>query len=219
MSAAASRARPWLTIHEASDLLGVSPATLRRWTETGDVRAFVTPGGHRRFDRSSVLSMLPSRPKGARSLHDLGETPEHVVRAYRRELAATRALGGWVSNLDDSTDRAGFREPGRRMLAGILGALDAASPEDSERSMAVAVDAAALQGSLAREGGIGVATLIDGFHRFRLPFLDELGRIAHRRHLAPQEAVDLLLAASRLFDRLLLALVEAHGGTANARQA
>ena len=218
MSAAASRTRPWLTIHEASDLLGVSTATVRRWTETGDLRAFVTPGGHRRFDRSSVLGMLPSRPKQGRSLHDLGETPEHVVRAYRRELAATRALGGWVSSLDDATDRAGFREPGRRMLAGILGALDAATPADSERSIADAVEAATLQGTMAREGGIRLATLIDGFHRFRLPFLDELGRIAHRRHLASDESIDLLLAASRLFDRLLLAIVEAHGTTSSEAQ-
>jgi excisionase family DNA binding protein len=215
MNAAATRTRPWLTIHEASDLLGVSPATVRRWTETGDLRAFVTPGGHRRFDRRSVLEMLPARSKQPRSLRDLGETPEHVVRAYRRELAATRALGDWVSSLDDSTDRAMFREPGRRMLVGILGALDAASTEDSERSMADAVAAATRHGSLARAGGLGVSTLIDGFHRFRLPFLDELARIANRRHLASDEAMDLLLAASRLFDRLLLATVDGHGATSS----
>lgn len=50
----------WLTVHEACELIGVSPATLRRWSSAGRVNAFVTPGGHRRFARSTILSLLPT---------------------------------------------------------------------------------------------------------------------------------------------------------------
>lgn len=50
----------WLSIHEACELIGVSPATLRRWNAAGTVDAFMTPGGHRRFARSVILSMLPA---------------------------------------------------------------------------------------------------------------------------------------------------------------
>ncbi len=49
----------WLTLGEACALVGVSPATLRRWSDNGDVRAFTTPGGHRRFARSAILGLLP----------------------------------------------------------------------------------------------------------------------------------------------------------------
>jgi excisionase family DNA binding protein len=199
-----------MTIHEASDLIGVSPATLRRWTEAGDLEAFVTPGGHRRFARSSILGLLPSGAKPRRSLRELGETPEHVVRQYRREIASHQSPGGWVQQLGEA-DRESFREPGRRILAGVLGFLDAPTLEESERLLAGALDASARYGALARERGMLIDVLTETFLQFRLPFLHELGRIARRRRLPTDEAMDLLLAASRVFDRLLLGLINGYG--------
>jgi excisionase family DNA binding protein len=206
-----------MTIHEASDLIGVSPATLRRWTEAGDLEAFVTPGGHRRFSRSSILGLLPSGSKPRRTLRQLGETPEHVVRQYRREIAGHQSAGGWVQELGEA-DRESFREPGRRILAGVLGFLDAPTPEESERLLTGAMDASARYGALARERGMLIDAVTETFLQFRLPFLHELGGIAKRRRLPTEEAMDLLLAASRAFDRLLLRLIsgyrEAPTGTA-----
>ncbi len=56
----------WLTLHEACSLVGVSPATLRRWSNNGDVSTFTTPGGHRRFAKSAILGLL-RMPRGASS--------------------------------------------------------------------------------------------------------------------------------------------------------
>ncbi|HET9680907.1 MAG TPA: helix-turn-helix domain-containing protein, partial [Candidatus Limnocylindrales bacterium] len=84
----------WLTIAEASALVGVSEATLRRWAEAGDVEAFVTPGGHRRFLRQAILDLLPRPGRPHRTLSELGGTPERVVRQYRREL--TTAGSRWL---------------------------------------------------------------------------------------------------------------------------
>ncbi len=50
----------WLTLHEACSLIGVSPATLRRWSNNGDISTFTTPGGHRRYARSAILALLPA---------------------------------------------------------------------------------------------------------------------------------------------------------------
>jgi glutamyl-tRNA reductase len=49
----------WLTVREACALVGVSPATLRRWSDNGEVTTFTTPGGHRRFARSAIQALLP----------------------------------------------------------------------------------------------------------------------------------------------------------------
>ena len=50
----------WLTVRDACELVGVSPATLRRWSDNGEITTFTTPGGHRRFARSAILGLLPA---------------------------------------------------------------------------------------------------------------------------------------------------------------
>jgi excisionase family DNA binding protein len=203
-------ARAWLTIHEAGDLIGVSEATLRRWAEAGDVEAFVTPGGHRRFARSSILALLPRPGRRHRTLRDLGETPERVVRHYRRSLAAG-SVAGWLPQVDEAEKEA-FREPGRRMLAAVLGYLDAVTPAEGEADLAAARAASAEYGRLARERGLGVREVTSIFLHLRAPFLEELSTIARRRRLEASESISLILAAASVFDQLLLALVEAAEG-------
>lgn len=209
MTNASGSAHAWMTMQEASDLIGISPATLRRWTDAGDLEAFITPGGHRRFARSSILGLLPTGAKRRRGLRELGETPEHVVRQYRRELKGHTPLGDRVLGLDEG-GRETFREPGRRILAGVLGFLDAGTPEESEAALAGALEAAARYGALSREQGMEIEVATATFLQFRVPFLHELGRIARRRRLETAEAMDLLLASSRVFDRLLVTLILGH---------
>ena len=47
-----------ITIREASDLLGVSIKTLRRWEQQGKISSIRTVGGHRRFRRADVLQSV-----------------------------------------------------------------------------------------------------------------------------------------------------------------
>jgi excisionase family DNA binding protein len=197
----------WLGIHEASALVGVSEATLRRWAEAGDVEAFVTPGGHRRFMRQAILDLLPHPGRPHRSLSQLGGTPERVVRQYRREL--TSSTTRWLPQLDEA-DRQAFRAPGRQILTGILAFLDA--PDDAAGTAALesASEAATAYGRLAKERGLGITTTAEAFLHFRAPFLEELATIARRRRVDASEAISLIIAAASVFDRLLPALLDGH---------
>lgn len=53
---------PELTLHEASLILNVSKATLRRYTDQGKLRCTRTPGGHRRFRLSDLLELVEGGP-------------------------------------------------------------------------------------------------------------------------------------------------------------
>lgn len=44
----------WMTLSEASAYLGVAQATIRRWTDSGQLDTFKTPGGHRRFRQDDL---------------------------------------------------------------------------------------------------------------------------------------------------------------------
>ena len=53
------------SISEAAEYLGVSPLTLRNWERRAKVRAFRTPGGHRRFRKSDLDVILGPDAKTA----------------------------------------------------------------------------------------------------------------------------------------------------------
>ena len=50
----------WLTLGQAAEYLGVAQSTIRKWSDTGRLPAFYTPGGHRRFRQSDLDAFLSS---------------------------------------------------------------------------------------------------------------------------------------------------------------
>ena len=200
----------WLTVHEACSLIGVAPATLRRWSAAGDVPAFTTPGGHRRFARSTILGLLPpsagvSRP----NLAGLGQTTEHMTRVYRRHLA--QACGGmsWLAGLGED-ELEPLREHGRVIAGSLLGFIDATTPEGRCTAIADAVAAASEYGRIAARGSAGIGETVEAFLRFRMLFLGELGEMARRRGLDTPHTTELLGTATQAIDQLLVALMGGH---------
>jgi excisionase family DNA binding protein len=50
----------WLTLGQAARYLGVAQSTIRKWSDSGRLPAFYTPGGHRRFRRGDLDQFLGS---------------------------------------------------------------------------------------------------------------------------------------------------------------
>ena len=48
----------WLPLGQAAEYLGVAQSTIRKWSDTGRLPAFYTPGGHRRFRRNDLDAFL-----------------------------------------------------------------------------------------------------------------------------------------------------------------
>jgi excisionase family DNA binding protein len=55
------------TSSQAARYLGVSLATIRRWTDAGHVNCYRTPGGQRRFSRAQLDDFIASMHSGGRS--------------------------------------------------------------------------------------------------------------------------------------------------------
>jgi excisionase family DNA binding protein len=56
-----------MTLGQAARYLGVAQSTIRKWSDQGRVRAFYTPGGHRRFRRGDLTAFVDrSGPGGQR---------------------------------------------------------------------------------------------------------------------------------------------------------
>lgn len=53
--------KKYLTPNEVAEMLMVSPITVRQWAQKGELKALVTPGGHRRFLHRDVESFALTR--------------------------------------------------------------------------------------------------------------------------------------------------------------
>ena len=200
-----------LSLGPASRLLGVDPDTLRRWADEGRVEAFVTPGGHRRFDRRELERVLAARRPGSDrpSMASLGATPDRLSRAYRRSYGAG-ATEGSARDAIPPAEHEAFRSDGRGLVASLVAYLDAS--DDAARAAAEAT-AVELTDDLARRlaaAGLSLTESVGLFVAARRPFLSELGALARRRSLDPERLSALFEAASALLDRLLLRLIGVH---------
>jgi excisionase family DNA binding protein len=207
----ASRAgNQWVSLGDASRLLGVSTATVRRWADAGRLTAFTTPGGHRRFNRTTLEQMLPSDRGRRHELADAGLTPARLSRAYRRSAAApaTRETA-WLAALD-ATERDTFRRLGRQLAWELVAHLDADEPEARHHHLVEATAVAVEYGRRGAELGLPMSDVVEGFLAFRRPFLAEVGIAAERQGLDAGQVNDLHAEADRALDRLLVATMSGH---------
>ena len=80
---------PWLPLGAASRLVGVSHDTLRRWADTGKVQSYQTPGGHRRFLRSSLEAMINAPRRHRYDIERLADSTRTVGGAIDSRCAFT----------------------------------------------------------------------------------------------------------------------------------
>ena len=203
---------PWLSLGEASRLLGITPATLRRWADHGDVATFVTPGGHRRFPRTVIEALVPQSRDRRPPLTGLGAAAKRVAQVYRRARPVGQPVASpWLAALSD-TQRAELRERGHRLLATLLEHLDEEGQERSPDKLIQATTWASEYGQRAAALGASLSEAVEAFVRFRGAFVGELASIARRRRLDTREATLLLVEAESAADRLLVALMSGHAG-------
>lgn len=213
---AAPRDPRWLGLGDASRLLGVSTATVRRWADSGRLKPFTTPGGHRRFERTALERMLPADRTRRPELAAGGLTTARLTRAYRRDAAPASHHAAWLAALAPD-DREAFRILGRQLAFELVAHLDASDPEARRLHLAAATALAVDYGRRGAGLGLPLSDVVEGFLAFRRPFLAEVGSVARRRGFDGTEVEMLHEDADRALDRLLVATMSGHATTASRR--
>ena len=203
----------WVGIHEAAALVGVSPATLRRWSDAGDIDAFTTPGGHRRFSRSSIAGLI-STERGTEPIADqldrIRARLDRVLRLASRRLAADPP---WTDAFDDD-DRADIALQARRIVDGLVAVLDERTAPEMARSSAT-IHAAVVCGELAARRGVALGALIAAGLRLDAIAVHEIAVAARRLDLDGSTTARWLDDAACTLDRLLGEAMRGHA-TAHA---
>ena len=107
----------WLSLGEASGMLGVHPATLRVWADRGRIKVFRTPGGHRRFLRCDLEAFSqPVADPGSALDFPASRLYATTIQHVQRDLSdAQVARDRWAAAFPEH-ERQTWRESGRRML-------------------------------------------------------------------------------------------------------
>ncbi|MDR7483861.1 MAG: helix-turn-helix domain-containing protein [Armatimonadota bacterium] len=201
---ARERSGRWLSLGEAAAWLGVDEATLRHWADTGRVRTFRTPGGHRRFLEDDLHSLI------AREIPRVDDLGHLVERRSARVLAGSPArpleTRAWFASLDE-TLRARARAYGRQVFGEVVRyvAEPAARREIRERVLA----AGRQYGIDLRDAGVTPAEAAEAFGHFRNLVLKLVTEPRGRGGMLDEEQIRTLLEVSGVLDAIFAAILRA----------
>lgn len=210
---------PWLALGAASRLLGVSPDTLRRWSDSGRIESFITPGGHRRFLRSSLEAVINAPRRQRYGVERLTGSAGTISGEIHRRMARGGIAGQpWHARLS-AEQRADFRRWGQRTFNLVLEYVAAGKRAERALLLGEAEKMGALYGAEASKAGLSLAEAVEAFLFYRTPVLEAIGAHLRRRGA---ELVDLTAAyreGTAAIDGVLTALVGSYreGGDYSTR--
>ncbi len=109
----------WLSLRDACRLLDVSDTTLRQWADSGYLRVYRTPGGHRRFLRDDV-DAFANAPGQAQEQGREDAIEGSALRKIRRRLSREDMVKqSWYQSVEEE-GKVRMRLFGRRLLSLLL---------------------------------------------------------------------------------------------------
>jgi excisionase family DNA binding protein len=209
----------WLTIHEACAFLGVDQSTLRRWSDSGKVPVFRTPGGHRRYAETDLQALVGEGPQ-------LQERPR-----VSRQALTDRSLSGYEDDyLRAARERPWFRtyaaatqEEHRRLGRRLVDlAMRYASAPAAAGDRASLLDEARQIGEhYGRNGalhGLAASETVEAFIYFRHPVVRAVSGIIEDQEFGTKRAIRLYAEISHFLDQVLIATIQAHEGDSGRRR-
>lgn len=195
-----------LSIKEASRLLGVSEVTLRQWTSEGRVKAFITPGGHRRYSETELRRFKEAGPR-THGVKDIVARMEQAS-AQEMEIANTRFAGtSWYNKLDaDSLAKLGHL--GRKVYGLVLTYVS--KPGKREETLVMARDVGREFGECLVQMGLPLTDALEAFMAHRAPLIDAATELIKSRKGVNGRAAEAIPLVTRITDVVLLSLVEAY---------
>lgn len=204
-------AQTLVSISRASEVLGVSEATLRMWTDAGKIKAFITPGGHRRYSLEEIQHFISSRRRalGIRGLaKELAQT-----NIAHREIARSSPGAGWYRNLTQEQNQK-LLELGRGLLDLVVRHLTV--PAKREETLELARDNGREHGIMLAQMGLSLTDAVDTFIHHRGHIMHFIAELMSKNTVQSKRVTEALPLVNQLIDEALLAMIKSHQNTLRA---
>lgn len=198
-----------VSISEASKMLGVTEVTLRQWTDEGKIKAFVTPGGHRRYSQAELKKFIGSHRKTV-GIRDLVAQLEDTAESHRELVRASMSATERYPKLTDET-RQELTHLSRELLNNVV--RYATVPAKHEETLSMARDTGRGFGEVLARMGLPLTDSVEMFVAHRNPIVSATRNLINRKEALSGRVIDAIPLATRVIDEALVALVAAYQQT------
>ena len=194
----------WITLGAASELLGVSESTIRRWADAGEIRSYRTSGGHRRILEGDLRQLVAAQ--GAAPSRDTDRISDIALARVKRQLNRRGQAHGLIGEgfSDDARDQ--LRLLGRQLVD--LFARFIASNAKGERFQEDARTTGHQYGRMLVDNGVRLSVAVATFNRLRHSLEETASQIASESSLSAEEAVEAIEQTLGLADTVLEGMAE-----------
>ncbi len=197
----------YLTLSEASRLLGVHNTTLRRWADSGHITVYTTPGGHRRFALTDVEALSKRRTISSTTLADTWA--QNAMHQARNEMQHDRDSPNWLQNLDEQ-ERASWRTVGMQLMGVVLRYVGTNDPRAEEGLLEEARNIGYSYAAHALSHGVPLTTALEVALFFRDSMVDAAINLPAQAHPDGAASARLMRRISRVLNVVKLAVVEGY---------
>lgn len=151
----------WVSLRKAAEILGVHPATVRNWADSGDLPSRRTPGKHRRFHKSDLAKLARSKEE---------YEPMEVQVIIQNALGQARMQIGdgnlnnvpWYAAMSEKT-RDAMRHLGRELLEKLRSYMATGATDDK---LVDAINMGKIYAEHLTSDGLTLPQAMRGFYYF-----------------------------------------------------
>ena len=195
-----------VSIKEASSLLGVSEAALRNWTDEGKIKAFITPGGHRRYFPSELKKFANIHTKTL-GINDLVIELEETVTQHREIAKNYLKKIPWYGDLSRKSQEQ-LADNGRNLLNLIIKYIS--EPARRKDILTQIRDVGASLGEMSADLQIPLTDSIEAFLLHRDPIITTVTYLMKKRESFGGKIAGVIPMIAHVMDEALLSLVSTH---------
>jgi excisionase family DNA binding protein len=195
----------WLSIDGACKLLGVDQSTLRRWSDSGKIPVFRTPGGHRRYSEDDLKALVRGEPRRRRMSRQILTT--RSMSAYEHDFVGQVRGRSWYRAYDPGT-LDDLRPLGRRMVDLTIRYISGRG--DRTDILGEGRDIGRQYGYSSARVGLSTSEALEAFLFFRTPVTQAVTSYIEDENVATRRAARITSELGYFMDQVLIATIQAH---------
>ena len=206
--------RTLISISEASQILGISETTLRQWTDEGKIRAFITPGGHRRYSRIEIRQFMGLQQR-VHGIKDLVAELEGAATLHHEIALANFSNTSWYGRLNKKSQER-LAHNGRQLLNLVIRYIT--EPSKREETIKLVHNTGSDFGEELAKQGLSLIDSLEAFILHRNPVVNSTTHLLKRREALNERTVEAIPLVTHIMDEALVSLVAAHQGNRSTTQ-